>query len=70
VVCPLAYLSIVPPTPTCEACGAVAADHGPVIDMVPAPRRAREATTSNSIERIWRHEGDLLGATFYEVQVW
>lgn len=30
---------IVPPTPTCTQCGAHKADHGPVIDMKPAPRQ-------------------------------
>lgn len=30
--------SVIPPKPTCEGCGAVAAEHGPVVPMVrPAP---------------------------------
>ena len=36
VTIPAMYHSIVPPTPTCESCGAVKAR--PVIDMKPAPK--------------------------------
>lgn len=39
VTVPTFFHSVVPPTPTCESCGAVAASHGPVIPMRPAPRR-------------------------------
>jgi len=35
VSCPSAWWSIIPPVPTCESCGAVAAQHGPVIPMMP-----------------------------------
>jgi hypothetical protein len=34
VMIPTLWGSIVPPTPTCNRCGAVAASHGPVIPMV------------------------------------
>lgn len=37
VTVPDHWLSVVPPTPTCEQCGAVAAEHGPVIPMVQRP---------------------------------
>jgi hypothetical protein len=37
VTCPTVFHSVVPPTPTCESCGAVAAQHGPVIEMAPSP---------------------------------
>jgi hypothetical protein len=36
VTVPLAWLGIHPPSPSCGRCGAVAAQHGPVIPMVPA----------------------------------
>ena len=35
VMVPQVYHSVVPPTPTCESCGATAATSGPVIPMVP-----------------------------------
>jgi len=35
---PAFYHSVVPPTPTCEQCGAVAASYGEVIPMRPAPK--------------------------------
>lgn len=43
VMIPTLWGSIVPPTPTCSRCGAIAASHGPVIPMVkpynpPAPK--------------------------------
>lgn len=39
VTVPSVWHSIIPPEPTCQSCGAVAASHGPVISMVkPAPR--------------------------------
>lgn len=39
VTVPGVWWGICPPTPTCTGCGAVAASHGPVIPMVPAPRQ-------------------------------
>lgn len=49
VVVDSVHMSVVPPTPTCERCGAVKAEHGPVIDMTPAPVATREwPTLSNS----------------------
>ena len=39
------WMSVIPPTPTCASCGAVAAQHGPVIPMHrPAERRVSETT--------------------------
>lgn len=32
---PTVWHGVIPPTPTCESCGAVAAAHGPVIPMQP-----------------------------------
>lgn len=40
VCVPAIHWSVVPPTPTCSVCGAVAAPRGPVIDMVPRKRHA------------------------------
>ncbi len=37
VVLPEFYHSVVPPKPTCANCGAVAAEHGPVIQMAKRP---------------------------------
>jgi hypothetical protein len=39
------WMAVIPQTPTCARCGAVAALHGPVIPMTPAPTRAQELTT-------------------------
>ncbi len=36
VTVPDMWGGVVPPSPTCEQCGAVAASHGPVIPMRPA----------------------------------
>lgn len=44
VTVPTVYMSVIPPTPTCESCGATTANHGPVIQMQPAqsnPSRPR-----------------------------
>lgn len=35
VTVPTVWHGIIPPTPTCEYCGATAAAHGPVIPMQP-----------------------------------
>lgn len=39
VTLPIVWHGIVPPAATCSSCGAVAAQHGPVIPMRPARRR-------------------------------
>lgn len=36
VTVPTAWWGIYPPRPTCESCGALAAEHGPVIEMEPS----------------------------------
>jgi hypothetical protein len=33
---PSVWMGVVPPTPACASCGATAAQHGPVIPMLPA----------------------------------
>lgn len=38
VTVPGVWQSIIPPVPTCEACGASIAEHGPVLPMNPASR--------------------------------
>lgn len=35
VTLPTVWWGVIPPTPTCESCGATARQHGPVIDMEP-----------------------------------
>ena len=47
---PSFWMSIVPPVPTCESCGATAALHGPVMPMQPAPTRKTWNTTTLSID--------------------
>lgn len=42
VTVPTVFMSIIPPTPTCESCGAQVAE-GPVLPMKPAPVRRRVA---------------------------
>jgi hypothetical protein len=42
VMVPQVWMSILPPTPTCGNCGAVAATHGPIIPM--RPQRYRTTT--------------------------
>lgn len=44
VTVPADWHSVTPPTPTCQACGAIAAQHGPVLPMVPAPPPAITTT--------------------------
>lgn len=39
VTAPLVWMGVIPPTPTCDGCGARAASHGPVIPMQPTPQR-------------------------------
>ena len=39
---------VVPDTPTCASCGAIAAPHGPTIPMIPAPKI--ETSTSLRID--------------------
>ncbi len=38
VLVPSVWWGVIPPVPTCESCHATARSHGPVIDMLPAPR--------------------------------
>ena len=38
VTVPGVWQSIIPPVPTCEACGASVAEHGPVLPMNPLTR--------------------------------
>ncbi len=57
VVLPTHYMSVVPPKPTCESCGAVAKTKGPV---VPMQRRAnpdvfRELTHEDRFKPAWRY---------------
>ena len=48
VTVPDAWGGIIPPTPTCQSCGAAAAQHGPIIEMRPvAPVKYGYSTTSN-----------------------
>ncbi len=35
VVLPASWMSVLPPVPTCEKCGATMKGHGPVIEMEP-----------------------------------
>jgi hypothetical protein len=44
---PSIWMGIIPPTPTCESCGATMREHGPVVEMTPA---RRTVTTSNTID--------------------
>lgn len=45
---PTVFMSVVPPVPTCESCGATQAAHGPVIQMQPAPPALRSRITFGS----------------------
>ncbi len=49
VTVPTVFWSIVPPSPTCAQCGAVAS-HGPVIPMRAAPRYRTSTGTSLIVE--------------------
>jgi hypothetical protein len=51
---PAAWMSVVPPVPTCESCGAVEAEHGPVIQMKPGPRYATTTGTDILIDGVPR----------------
>ena len=57
VVLPTAWLSVIPPVPTCESCGATQSS-GPVIQM--EPRRMRTIQRSPHPDRCigyWRRRG-------------
>jgi hypothetical protein len=48
VMTPVVWMGILPPTPTCSGCGALAAvGHGPVIPMMPAPPTRYTVGTGN-----------------------
>ena len=47
VAVPDVWGGIIPPTPTCTGCGAIAATHGPVIQMQP-PMQIRFTTAPSS----------------------
>jgi len=51
---PTAWMAIIPPTPTCRSCGAVAASHGPIVPMRPAPRMETTATSRLTFPEIPR----------------
>jgi hypothetical protein len=46
---PTVYMSVVPPTPTCERCGAHAAPSGPVIPMQAQPHVTIVSTTNGAV---------------------
>jgi hypothetical protein len=47
---PAVWHGIIPPTPTCERCGAVKADnYGPVIPMIPANRTIIKTTDTSNV---------------------
>lgn len=52
VTVPSIWMSVVPPVPTCEACGATADvnDKLPVLPMKPAKRYTISTTTSTNID--------------------
>lgn len=45
---PAVYHSIIPPVPTCDRCGATAAQHGPVIPMTPRQTVVTTTTTTTT----------------------
>lgn len=48
---PSVFWSVIPPTPTCEGCGATAkSDHGPIIPMSPPTTRTRIRISDNTSE--------------------
>lgn len=57
VVVPIAYMSVMLPTPTCKSCGAtVKADHGPRLPMnPPVEHPARKGWVKPGT--CWKHDG-------------
>lgn len=61
VTVPAVWCGIFPPTPTCAACGAEAACHGPVIPMKPRPGVVTKTVTIPSTWPVddsvahWKH---------------
>ena len=43
---PDVWYGLNPPTPTCQSCGAISAQHGPVIQMRPNPTKIEWTITS------------------------
>ena len=39
VTVPEPWMAVIPPTPTCQSCGATKEDHGPVIQMTPSSKK-------------------------------
>jgi hypothetical protein len=57
---PHVWYGVVPPTPTCAHCGAVArANHGPVIPMEPARKTITAPSTQidPDVLKFWRGDG-------------
>lgn len=49
---PTFWMGVIPPTPTCESCGAIPAQpHGEVIPMAPNPVKITTAFTNRKAER-------------------
>jgi len=60
VVAPIAWYSVTPPVATCSRCGAVAAQHGPVIPMVrPASIPSPFGPTTPHTGTPWQYEPGL-----------
>lgn len=49
VTIPDVWGAIIPPTPTCESCGAVAAQNGPIIPMTHIKYKTTYSTSSDII---------------------
>lgn len=49
VAVPGVWLGIIPPTPTCNRCGARAAQHGPVIEMEPLSQELPSYVTTTTV---------------------
>lgn len=60
VTVPTIWHGVIPPTPTCQQCGAHAATHGPIIPMQPnGVRMTYSGNTIPKVENICNNSADV-----------
>lgn len=66
---PRVWMGIIPPTPRCGGCGAMAAAHGPVIPMQPQPLQPRSWGTQQAAPSPWSPQMDSMWRNGAEAMV-
>ena len=60
VTVPSVWHGVIPPIPTCESCGAMAAQHGPIIQMQPPKYKMTYTTSDKTVPEQSTISGSLL----------